>query len=54
MTAEEALARANARAGLAPHPPQEGDDHQRQDRRDEVDADAVFSRLKSLKNDQAN
>ena len=52
MTAEEALARANARAGLAPIL---GDhDERRPERRVDIDADSVFSRLKPLKGDAAN
>jgi hypothetical protein len=52
LTAEDALARANARAGID----QSGDGHdeRRQAADDELDAESVFAKLKSLKGEQTN
>ena len=48
LTAEEALAGAN-RAGMG-HADEEGHAEHRQEREEEIDADSVFAKLKSLKN----
>lgn len=50
LTAEEALARANARAGIATESHVEGEEGGRgNERREDIDADSVFAKLKSLK-----
>ncbi len=52
LTAEEALATANGRTG-ATDLPQPGEAH-RPEHDEEIDADSVFARLKSLNNDSAD
>lgn len=50
LTAEEALARANARAGISTESHVEGEEGGRgNERREDIDADSVFAKLKSLK-----
>ena len=51
LTAEEALAGANGRAGMRPTPPTASDTERRPEREEEIDADSVFAKLKSLKSD---
>lgn len=49
LTAEEALARANARAGISNEPHGEGEEGGRgHERGEDIDADSVFAKLKSL------
>ena len=50
LTAEEALAGAHGRAGMDQAEDEEGTEH-RPEREEELDADSVFAKLKSLKGD---
>jgi uncharacterized protein len=51
LTAEEALANAASRAGHGHGHGEDGEDHQGSQREEQIDADSVFSSLKSLKQD---
>ncbi|MBN9363477.1 MULTISPECIES: cell cycle transcriptional regulator TrcR [unclassified Devosia] len=51
LTAEEALAGAHGRAGMDHAEDEEGAEHRRPEREEELDADSVFAKLKSLKTD---
>lgn len=53
LTAEEALAGAGGRAGMTAHTDEDGHSR-RPDREEELDADSVFAKLKSLKGDSDN
>jgi len=53
MSAEEVLATAGGRSG-ATDLPASGEGNHRPEREEEIDADSVFAKLKSLKNDSAD
>ncbi len=53
LTAEEALATAGGRTGTTDLQPADGDTH-RPERDEDIDADSVFSKLKSLKGNNAD
>lgn len=52
LTAEQALATANGRTGTTS--PQPGDETRRPEQDEDIDADSVFAKLKSLKGDLAD
>ncbi len=54
LTAEEALAGAGGRAGMNAANDGEGSHGRRPEREEELDADSVFAKLKSLKSDSDN